>query len=221
MQPTPALVLFSGGQDSTTCLYWSKKNFASVEALFFHYEQRHSVEYQSVKYICLKEGIALHELHIPAFKEIGGSAMIEKIDIESGKNNMPNTFVPGRNIVFLTLAASLAYSRGMHDIVIGVNDSDYSGYPDCREDFIISMQRSLELGLDRALRIHTPLQSLDKAGIWELSDKLGVMDLVIEHSHTCYIGDHSTLHPWGYGCGKCPACILRKNGFESYINNKQ
>jgi 7-cyano-7-deazaguanine synthase len=216
MESSTALVLFSGGQDSTTCLYWAKKQFTSLEALFFHYEQRHRIEYQSVKYICNKEGIRLNELHIPAFKEIGGSAMIEEIAIGTGNDALPNTFVPGRNIVFLTLAASQAYSRGIRDIVIGVNDADYSGYPDCREDFIASMERTLNLGLDDRLRIHAPLQSLDKAGIWAMSDALGVMDIIIKHSHTCYLGDHSTLHAWGYGCGTCPACRLRKNGFESY-----
>ena len=216
MQSSTALVLFSGGQDSTTCLYWAKKQFTSLEALFFHYEQRHRIEYQSVKYICTKEGIRLNELHIPAFKEIGGSAMIEEIAIGTGNDTLPNTFVPGRNIVFLTLAASQAYSRGIRDIVIGVNDADYSGYPDCRKDFIVSMEKTLNLGLDERLRIHAPLQSLDKAGIWAMSDALGVMDIIIKHSHTCYLGDHSTLHAWGYGCGTCPACLLRKNGFESY-----
>ena len=178
------------------------------------------VEYDSVKYICKKENIRLHELHIPAFKEIGGNAMIETIAIATGKDEIPNTFVPGRNIVFLALAASLAYARGIQDIVIGVNDSDYSGYPDCRKDFIISIQRSLELGLGKDLHIHTPLQSLDKAGIWALSDELGVMEIIVDHSHTCYIGDHSTKHSWGYGCGNCPACLLRKKGFESYMKNK-
>ena len=217
MKTRKALVLFSGGQDSSTCIYWAKKEFAAVEAVFFHYEQRHGVEYDSVKYVTEKEQIILHELHVPAFKEIGGTAMIEDISIETGMNDVPNTFVPGRNIVFLTLAASLAYKRGIHDLVIGVNDADYSGYPDCRSDFIASMQDSLSKGLAYDLLIHAPLQSMSKAEIWALSDRLGVMNEIIKHSHTCYIGDHSTLNPCGYGCGKCPACILRKQGFENFL----
>ena len=213
-----AMVLFSGGQDSSTCIYWALKEFSSVEAVFFHYGQRHEIEYESVKFIAEKENILLHELHVPAFKEIGGTAMIENIDIITGENDIPNTFVPGRNIVFLTLAASLAYKRAVSDIVIGVNDADYSGYPDCRMDFISSMQDSLSKGLDQPIMIHAPLQSMSKAEIWALSDRLGVMKQIIKHSHTCYIGDHSTLHPWGYGCGKCPACILRKKGFEDFLH---
>lgn len=215
-----ALVLFSGGQDSTTCLFWAKKNFSKVETLFFHYEQRHEVEFESVTKTTNEFNIHMHELHVPAFKEIGGTAMIENIKIENLDNDMPNTFVPGRNIVFLTLAASLAYKRGIHDIVIGVNDSDYSGYPDCRHDFIRSIEQSVCKGLDYTIRIHTPLQTLNKADIWKLSDELGVMDLVVNQSHTCYMGDHSTFHPWGYGCGECPACILRKKGFEEYLEKK-
>lgn len=217
MENRTALVLFSGGQDSSTCIYWAQKEYASVEAVFFHYEQRHKVEYESVKYVTEKEGIVLHELNVPAFKEIGGTAMIDDIDIETDKNDLPNTFVPGRNIVFLTLAASLAYKRGIRDIVIGVNDADYSGYPDCRMDFIKSMEVSLSQGLDYNLHICAPLQSMSKAEIWALSDRLGVMNQIIKHSHTCYIGDHTTLNPWGYGCGKCPACMLRKKGFENFL----
>ncbi|MCK4812737.1 MAG: 7-cyano-7-deazaguanine synthase QueC [Candidatus Marinimicrobia bacterium] len=220
MQPIPILVLFSGGQDSTTCLFWAKKQFSTVEAVFFHYEQRHKIEYLSAINIIKQENMHLHELHVPAFKEIGGTAMIDEITIETGADNIPNTFVPGRNIVFLTLAASLAYKRNIHDIVIGVNDSDYSGYPDCRHDFISSIQESLSRGLDYEIRIHTPLQSMNKAGIWALSDELGVIDTVIKYSHTCYLGDHHTLNPWGYGCGTCPACLLRKNGFEAYRSLK-
>ena len=217
MENRTALVLFSGGQDSSTCIYWAKKEFAAVEAVFFHYEQRHMVEYESVKHVTEKEHILLHELHVPAFKEIGGTAMIDHIAIEQGANDLPNTFVPGRNIVFLTLAASLAYKRGIRDIVIGVNDADYSGYPDCRMEFIASMQASLSIGLDYPIQLHAPLQSMSKSEIWALSDRLGVMNEIIKYSHTCYIGDHTTLNPWGYGCGKCPACILRKKGFENFL----
>ncbi|MDZ7821631.1 MAG: 7-cyano-7-deazaguanine synthase QueC [Candidatus Marinimicrobia bacterium] len=221
MQDLPALLLFSGGQDSTTCLYWAKERFQRVEAVFFHYAQRHGVEYRSARHLAEMNKIPLHELHVPAFREIGGTAMIGTQAIELRENGVPNTFVPGRNIVFLSLAASLAYRRGIRDLVAGVNDADYSGYPDCRKDFVASMQESLNRGLDFPLRIHAPLQSLDKADIWKLSDALGVMDIVAEHSHTCYAGDHRTRHPWGYGCGSCPACLLRKKGYESYITEKE
>lgn len=221
MKTKKALVLFSGGQDSTTCIYWASKEFASVEAVFFHYEQRHGVEFENVKYVCEKENIILHELHVPAFKEIGGTAMIEEISIKNGENNLPNTFVPGRNIVFLAFAASLAYKRGIKDIVLGVNDADYSGYPDCHMEFVSSMQDSLSKGLDYDLTIHAPLQSMSKAEIWALSDRLGVIKEIIKHSHTCYLGDHSTLNPWGYGCGECPACILRKKGFEKFLLSEE
>lgn len=215
------LLLFSGGQDSTTCLYWAKKHFSCVEALFFHYEQRHRIEYESAVRIAGQENIPLHELHVPAFKEIGGTAMIDAVQIKQGADNLPNTFVPGRNIVFLSLAASLAYKRGIHDLVTGVSDTDYSGYPDCHSDFIAAMEKSLNRGLDYTLRIHAPLQKLDKAGIWALSDELGVLNTIVEHTHTCYLGERGERHEWGYGCGKCPACILRKKGYESFTDKKK
>jgi 7-cyano-7-deazaguanine synthase len=221
MQENTALLLFSGGQDSSTCLYWAKHRFNTCEAVFFHYEQRHRVEFESAAFLAKKENIRLHELHVPAFKEIGGTAMIEKIRIDKGSDDLPNTFVPGRNIVFLSLAASLAYNRGIHDLVTGVNDADYSGYPDCRRNFIVSMQESLSMGLDYPLRIHAPLQKLNKADIWALSDELGVMKNIILYSHTCYLGDHEHLHEWGYGCGHCPACLLRMKGYENFINKKK
>lgn len=216
-----ALLLFSGGQDSTTCLYWAKKHFSRLEAVFFHYEQRHRIEYQSALLIAEKENITLHELHVPAFKEIGGTAMIDAVKIKRGKNNLPNTFVPGRNIVFLSLAASLAYKRGINNLVTGVNDADYSGYPDCRSNFITSMQESLSRGLDYKLRIHAPLQKRSKTEIWALSDELGVLEIITEYSHTCYLGERGKHHDWGYGCGECPACLLRKKGYESYISTKE
>ncbi len=215
-----ALVLLSGGQDSMTCLYWSRQQFSTLEALFFHYEQRHHLEYDSASRVATDLQIPLHELHVPAFSEIGGSAMIEDIDITETEAGLPNTFVPGRNIVFLTLAASLAYTRGIGNIVIGVNQMDYSGYPDCRSDFILSMQDSLRLGLDFHLRLHTPLSSLDKAGIWALADDLGVFDIIVQQSHTCYLGDRRQFNPWGYGCGSCPACRLRADGYKRYLERK-
>ena len=215
-----ALVLLSGGQDSVTCLYKIKQEFAETEAVFFHYEQRHHLEFESAKKICKMSGTHLHELTLPAFREIGGTAMIDNIEIKDNESGIPNTFVPGRNIVFLTLAASLAYSRDIQDIVIGVNETDYSGYPDCRRDFISSMMDTLSLGLDMKLTIHTPLSSLSKADIWNLAYDLKIGDIIINHTHTCYKGDRSHFHEWGYGCDDCPACQLRKQGYETSKNKK-
>jgi len=215
-----ALILLSGGQDSSTALYWALKRFSALEAVFFHYQQRHAAEYESARKAADREGLLLHELDVPAFAQIGGTAMIEERDIQTPEGGLPNTFVPGRNIVFLTLAASLAWNRDILDLIIGVNEMDYSGYPDCREDFIRSMERSLSLGLDRNIRIHAPLSRLDKAGIWALSDELGVLDRVRTDSHTCYLGVRKTLYDWGYGCGSCPACLLRREGFEKYMQKR-
>lgn len=211
-----AIVLLSGGQDSATCLFWAKQKFTDVEALFLHYEQRHHIEYQSAKTICSRGGVPLHELTVPVFRELGGTAMIEDITIENTSTGVPNTFVPGRNILFLTLAAAQAYKLNAEHVVIGVNEEDYSGYPDCREGFIKSMEQSLSLGLDHPLKIHTPLQHLDKAGIWNLADELHVLDMIVKETHTCYIGDHSHFHEWGFGCGECPACKLREAGFHKF-----
>ncbi len=221
MSTQTALLLFSGGQDSATCLYWGKREFSSLEALFFHYEQRHRIEYESAKKFAEMEDIILHELQVPAFKEIGGTAMIEELKILNSEKGIPNTFVPGRNIVFLALAASLAYRRGIRDLLIGVNDAEYSAYPDCHGDFIKSMQETLNQGLGIEIRIHAPLQKLDKAEIWALSEKLGALDKILEFSHSCYLGKRGTRQPWGYGCGNCPACRLRKSGFERFIENKK
>jgi 7-cyano-7-deazaguanine synthase len=158
---------------------------------------------------------------VPAFRQIGGTAMIEEKEIEMTQEGLPNTFVPGRNIVFLTLAASLAYRLNLDTLVIGVNEEDFSGYPDCRERFIRSIEESLKLGLDYPIRIEAPLQHLSKKKIWALAEELGVTGTIIENTHTCYYGDHTTRHPWGYGCGTCPACLLRKKGFEAFqdMNN--
>ncbi|MDD5582342.1 MAG: 7-cyano-7-deazaguanine synthase QueC [Candidatus Marinimicrobia bacterium] len=211
-----ALVLLSGGQDSSTCLFWSLKNAEYTEAVFFKYGQRHMVEWECAQVLCREAGVPLHVLNVPAFQEIGGTAMIEEIAIKMTQTGVPNTFVPGRNIVFLALAASLAYRRTLDTLVVGVNEEDYSGYPDCREQFIIAMEKALQEGLNYHLTIKAPLQHLSKKSIWALADELNVMDTIIEKTHTCYKGDHVTRHPWGYGCGTCPACLLRKIGFEAY-----
>lgn len=215
-----ALVLLSGGQDSSTCLFWSLKNAELTEAVFFNYDQRHKIEWKCAQKICSENHIVLHQLDIPAFRQIGGSAMIEDKFIVTDDSGMPNTFVPGRNIVFLTLAASVIYRRKLNTLIIGVNESDYSGYPDCRHEFIQSMEKTLNLGLDYTVKIEAPLQCLSKKGIWSLSEELGCLQTIIHHTHTCYLGDHKTYHPWGYGCGTCPACLLRKKGFEAFKGEK-
>ena len=211
-----SLVLLSGGQDSSTCLFWSLKHSQQTEAVFFNYDQRHKIEWECAKKICSENHVILHQLDVPAFRQIGGSAMIEEKIIDIEVSGLPNTFVPGRNIVFLTLAASLSYRRKLDTLVIGVNESDYSGYPDCRHDFIQSMEKTLKFGLDYPIRIKAPLQHLSKKNIWSLADDLNCLETIIHHTHTCYLGDHETFHSWGFGCGTCPACLLRKKGFEAF-----
>jgi 7-cyano-7-deazaguanine synthase len=215
-----AIVLLSGGQDSATCLFWAKEKFSLVEALFIHYEQRHKIEYKSARKLCEAEKIFFHELSVPAFKEIGGTAMIEEKTITNPEHGIPNTFVPGRNILFLTLAAALGYQRESTHLVIGVNEADYSGYPDCRSDFIRQMEKTLSLGMDTKITIHTPLQFLDKAQIWALANQLGVLERIVKETHTCYVGDHSIMNEWGYGCGICPACKLRANGYYKFLERQ-
>ena len=213
-----AIVLLSGGQDSTTCLYWAKKRYDKIEGIFFHYSQRHEIEYECAKDIAKKTSIKLHEFTIPAFKKIGGSSLTNDIEMDDSSKKIPNTFVPGRNIIFLSFAAAVAYKSRINDIIIGVNEEDYSGYPDCRSNFIKSMNTSLQLGLEYEINIITPLQNLSKAGIWQLSDELGILDIIKKDTHTCYKGDRSKLHSWGYGCGECPSCLLRKKGYEEFLN---
>ncbi|MEA1986341.1 MAG: 7-cyano-7-deazaguanine synthase QueC [Candidatus Marinimicrobia bacterium] len=212
-----AIVLLSGGQDSTTCLYWAKKNYDEIEGIFFHYSQKHEIEYECAKDIAKKTSVNLHEFTIPAFKKIGGSSLTNDIKMDDSSKKIPNTFVPGRNIIFLSYASAVAYKSKITDIIIGVNEEDYSGYPDCRGDFINSMEKSLQLGFEKDINIITPLQELSKAGIWKLSDELGVIDIIKKDTHTCYNGDRTTLHDWGYGCGECPSCLLRKKGYEEFL----
>ncbi len=211
-----ALVLLSGGQDSSTCLFWTLRHAERTEAVFFNYHQRHKIEWECAKKICDEHKVTLHVLDVPAFQQIGGTAMIEETEIKVTDKGVPNTFVPGRNIVFLALAASLAYRLNLDTLVIGVNEEDYSGYPDCRESFIRLMENALQEGLNYPVHLQAPLQHLSKKMIWTLADELNVLDTIIEDTHTCYHGDHTTRHSWGYGCGTCPACLLRKIGYEAY-----
>ncbi|WP_432735741.1 7-cyano-7-deazaguanine synthase QueC [Maridesulfovibrio sp. FT414] len=228
-----ALVVFSGGQDSTTCLAWALQRFDSVATIGFSYGQRHNVEMDCRENV-LSEIRRLSEdwdqrlkhdqvLEIGLFNEIGGTALTEEVEISMGENGLPTTFVPGRNLVFLTAAAAYAYRQGIRHIIIGVCETDFSGYPDCRDDTIKAMQVALNLGMESRFVIHTPLMWIDKAETWTMADVIGgpaFVDLVREHTHTCYLGDRSELHEWGYGCGTCPACELRARGWEQFQAGK-
>lgn len=228
-----ALVLFSGGQDSATCLAWALDRFAQVETLGFHYGQRHAVELSCRA--ALREGMTRlrpdysarlgedHTLEVPVLGEISQTALTRDVAIEIGKSGLPNTFVPGRNLVFLTLAAALAYRRGLKHIVTGVCETDYSGYPDCRDDTIKALQVAINLGMASRFVLHTPLMWRDKAQTWKLAESLGgaaLVDLVRRESHSCYLGERAVLHEWGYGCGACPACDLRAKGWSRYATGQ-
>lgn len=226
---TTALVLFSGGQDSTTCLAHALARYERVETLGFDYGQRHSVELQARTTVLarLTERFPAwaprlgqdHMLTLDVLRQIGGSSLTEDMAFAMQADGLPNTFVPGRNLVFLTLAGALAYRRGLQVIVTGVCETDFSGYPDCRDDTMKAMQLALNLGLERRLRIETPLMWIDKAATWRMAEALGgpaLVDLIVEDTHTCYEGERGQRHDWGYGCGTCPACALRARGWEGY-----
>ena len=225
-----ALVLFSGGQDSTTCLAWALSRFARVETLGFAYGQRHLIELDCGNQLLdairtLRRDWAgklgeSHTLDIPTLAAISDTALTREVAIAMGADGLPNTFVPGRNLIFLTFAAALAYRRGITNIVGGMCETDYSGYPDCRDETIRAMQAALSLGMARPFELHTPLMWLDKAASWKLAASLGgtaLVDLIREHSHTCYLGDRGARHDWGFGCGECPACALRAKGWREYV----
>lgn len=229
MNSAKALVLFSGGQDSTTCLAWALDRYAHVETVGFDYGQRHRVELDCRARI--REGIvsafpawaprlgADHLLDLGVLGAISDTALTREAAIELEAGGLPNTFVPGRNLMFLTLAAALAYRRGIGALVGGMCETDYSGYPDCREATMRAMQAALSLGMDRPLEVVTPLMWLDKEATWRLADELGgaaLVRVVREQTHTCYLGERGELHPWGYGCGACPACELRARGFHAW-----
>ena len=225
-----ALVLFSGGQDSTTCLAWALARFARVETLGFDYGQRHAIELacrgrlvdgiRTLKPEWAQKLGESHTLKIPTLAEISDTALTREIAIDLGADGLPNTFVPGRNLVFLTFAAALAYRRGISDIIGGMCETDYSGYPDCRDETIRALNGALNLGMARRFELHTPLMRLDKAATWNLAHDLGgtgLVDLIREHSHTCYLGERGARHDWGFGCRECPACALRAKGWREYV----
>jgi len=224
MSASSALVLFSGGQDSTVCLAWALKRFARVETVGFDYGQRHRSELAARPRILarLSDSGRLgqdHLLPLDVLKAIGGSALTDDLKIEMGANGLPTSFVPGRNVMFLTAAAALGYRRGITELVGGMCETDYSGYPDCRDETVQATARALSLGLGREVQVHTPLMYLDKAATWKLAEELGgaaLVELIVEESVTCYEGDRTQRHDWGYGCGVCPACELRAAGYKKY-----
>ena len=229
---TTALVLFSGGQDSTTCLAQALSKYARVETGGFDYGQRHRVELQA-RLVVLREIRAQfpqwadrlgddHVLDLAVLGQVSETSLTRDTAFKMESSGLPNTFVPGRNLLFLTLAAALAYRRDLQVLVTGVCETDFSGYPDCRDDSMKAMQLALSLGMDKRFLIDTPLMWIDKAATWAMAEALGgqsLVDLIIEHTHTCYLGDREHRHAWGYGCGQCPACELRARGFAAYARD--
>ena len=239
---TTALVLFSGGQDSTTCLAYALTRYQRVETIAFDYRQRHSVELQT-RLTVLQElrqqfpqwATKLgqdHVLDLAVLGEVSETSLTRDTAFKMEASGLPNTFVPGRNLLFLTLAAAVAYRRDLQVVVTGVCETDFSGYPDCRDDTIKAMQLALSLGMDKRFLIETPLMWIDKASTWKMAYALGqqagaasggaqggpaLLDIIIEHTHTCYLGDRTQRHAWGYGCGSCPACELRAKGYAGFM----
>lgn len=224
-----AIVLFSGGQDSTTCLAWALERFAHVQTLAFNYRQRHRVELECRKTLLaqfshispswvgkLRDDLVMD---LGVLADLGDTALTRDQEIRLGEKGLPTTFVPGRNILFLTVAAAIGYRSGARHIVGGMCETDFSGYPDCRDDAVKAAQLALNIGMDSRFIVHTPLMWLDKAATWRLAEQLGGMpliELIREHTHTCYLGDRSLRHDWGWGCGACPACLLRAEGWARY-----
>lgn len=232
-----ALVLFSGGQDSTTCLAHALEHYAYVETVGYDYGQRHRVELQARKVVLgeLRQRFPAwslrlgddHLLDVGVLGQVSETSLTREMAFAMQAGGLPNTFVPGRNLLFLTLAAALAYRRGLSALVTGVCETDFSGYPDCRDDSMKAMQIALSLGMDHRFLIDTPLMWIDKARTWQLAHDLGqisgvpaggqaLVDLIVKHSHTCYLGDREHRHDWGYGCGQCPACELRAAGWQRW-----
>jgi 7-cyano-7-deazaguanine synthase len=215
--------VFSGGQDSTTLLYWARKNYTQVDAITFDYGQRHRVELECSKNICAKLGIPQQMVQMDFLADFTPNALTHshiEIRTQGLLRDLPSTFVPGRNALFLTLAAAAAVAKGFKEIVMGVCQTDYSGYPDCRQDFVQSMQQSLSLAMGQDILIQTPLMFLTKAETFQMAADLGVLESVVEDSHTCYMGNRDNRHPWGYGCGTCPACDLRQKGFQDFVSKR-
>ena len=229
-----ALVLFSGGQDSTVCLAWALERFARVETVGFDYGQRHAVEL-AVRPRIREHMAALnaqwkarlgedHVIALDALSAISDSALTGESAIEIAENGLPTTFVPGRNLIFFSFAGALAYRRGARHLVAGMCETDYSGYPDCRDDTVKAMQVALTLGMDKRVTIHTPLMWIDKAATFAMAEELGgaaFLSLIVEDTHSCYLGERTRRHDWGYGCGECPACKLRAQGFAKFMSERK
>jgi 7-cyano-7-deazaguanine synthase len=228
-----ALVLFSGGQDSTTCLAWALERFCQVETIGFDYGQRHIIELSCrleilshVRELFPKWRSTLagdQVVKLDVIKSISDTALTRDVEITMGKDGLPTTFVPGRNVLFMTVAAAVAYRRGIKTLVGGMCETDFSGYPDCRDDTMKALQVTLNLGMEKRFIIETPLMSIDKAATWMLAEQLGgttLIDLIKDYTHTCYKGDRTERHDWGYGCTSCPACDLRAKGYKKYVATK-
>jgi 7-cyano-7-deazaguanine synthase len=229
MTEPSALVLFSGGQDSTVCLAWALARFGRVETIGFDYRQRHHVELECRQRVLAgirsrfpEWGARLGEdrvLDLGVLGEVSDTALTRERVIDFEASGLPSTFVPGRNLVFLAFAGAVAFRRGLSRLVGGMCETDYSGYPDCRRATLDAMGQAMSLGLDRETSVDTPLMYLDKAQTWALADELGgkaLVDLIVEETHTCYLGDRTRRHEWGYGCGECPACDLRARGWRKW-----
>lgn len=232
-KPNGALVLFSGGQDSTTCLAWTLSRYSRVETIGFDYRQRHAVELamrptllQKLRALSPDWDRKLGEdrlIDLSLLKEISDTALTQDVEIVMQENGLPNTFVPGRNLLFLTVAATVAYRRGLDVLVGGMCETDFSGYPDCRDDTMKALQLALNLGMATDIKIETPLMWIDKAATWNMARELGgaaLVELIRTDTHTCYLGERGALHEWGYGCGKCPACELRARGYRQFVQQR-
>lgn len=224
-----ALVLFSGGQDSTTCLAWALERYSKVETIGFDYGQRHAIELtvrptvlQKLRCFFTEWDSRLGEDHmidLSLIAKISDTALTSNVEIAMLENGLPNTFVPGRNLLFMTVAATVAYRRGLNVLVGGMCETDFSGYPDCRDDTMKALQVALNLGMATNLQVETPLMWIDKAATWKMAQDLGgtaLVDLIRSETHTCYLGERGKLHDWGYGCGTCPACALRARGYLEF-----
>ena len=228
--PASALVMFSGGQDSTTCLAWALDRFETVETIGFDYGQRHLVELECRLHVRSALSAAFpkwarrlgddHLLDMALLGQLSETALTDERAIEMNSQGLPNTFVPGRNLLFFTFAAAIAYRRELNVLVGGMCETDFSGYPDCRDNTLKALQVAISLGVDSPMTIETPLMWMDKAQTWALTEELGgdvLNDIVVEHTHTCYLGDRTKRNVWGYGCGMCPACDLRRKGYQSWV----
>ena len=224
-----ALVLFSGGQDSTTCLAWALERFERVETIAFDYRQRHRIELDQRLKVLDEVRRAFpqwanrlgedHFIDMGVLGQISDTSLTRNVAFELESGGLPNSFVPGRNLLFFTFAAAVAWRRDIRNLVGGMCETDFSGYPDCRDDTIKALQVALNLGMDRRFVLHTPLMWLDKAETWQLADRLGgeaLVEIVLEHTHTCYMSERGPRNAWGHGCGECPSCALRKRGFEKW-----